>query len=396
MNADLEMQNIPEESGGDTVHGSIRSLKDLIEEVTAAYTDPVEQSDLGQTLPPVFPFPALVGQVELKLALTLAVINPAVGGVLILGPRGTGKTTAVRSLVDLLPEVEVSLCPYGCLPEELEAGGMDAVCPDCAKKYGQGLPLTRREPARLVELPLNARLEDVVGGLDERAALHRKILFKRGLLSTADRGILYVDEVNLLPDELSDALLDAAATGHFIVRRGPVSASYRSRFTLIGSMNPEEGQLRPQIFDRFGLRVVSRGLRTPEERLAAYRQAISYQRNPVAFCQGYQDQVKQLRERILAAREFLPQVTLPEPVALGGMHLIERLKIHSLRVDISLFEAARAHAAYNGCPEVSIDNLSAVAPLALRLRRSTAIQSFLDAQDREEHELQDLLDTSLE
>jgi magnesium chelatase subunit I len=188
----------------------------------------------------------------MKLALLLALVNPAVGGVLLIGPRGTGKTTVVRSLVDLLPCVSRSLCYYGCLPEDIESGGMDAVCPDCARKFAEGQPLSVFDRVHLIELPLNARLDDVVGGLDERAALNERMRLKRGILAQADKNILYVDEVNLLAEEISDALLDAAAQGSFTVRRGPLSATYRSRFILIGSMNPEEGNLRPQILDRYG------------------------------------------------------------------------------------------------------------------------------------------------
>ena len=216
----------------------------------------------------------------MKLALILALINPTIGGVLLIGPRGTGKSTAVRSLIDLLPEVPRSLCYYGCMPEDIEQAGIDAVCPDCAEKYASGEPLARMDQVRLVELPLNARLEDVVGGLDERAVVHERYRLRRGILAQADRNLLYVDEVNMLGDEIVDAILDAAAQGSFTVRRGPISATYRSRFVLIGSMNPEEGRLRPQILDRFGLRLVVRGLNEPDKRLEVYRRVRSYLTNP--------------------------------------------------------------------------------------------------------------------
>lgn len=159
----------------------------------------------------------------MKTALLLALINPAVGGVLLVGARGTGKTTAVRALADLAPMVRRSLCSYGCLPEDIEAGGIDAVCPDCARKYGMGDPLTYDDPCRLIELPLNARLEDVVGGLDERAATHRRVQIKRGLLAQADQNLLHVDEVNLLANEVVDVILDAAA------RASPSCAAARCR-----------------------------------------------------------------------------------------------------------------------------------------------------------------------
>lgn len=197
---------------------------------------------------------------DMKLSLLLGLINPAIGGVLLIGPRGTGKSTAVRSLVDLMPQVPRSLCHYGCLPEDIESGGLDAVCPDCARKYGEGEPLALMDNVRLIELPLNARLDDVIGGINERSVTHERVRLRRGILAQADRNILYVDEVNLLADEVVDAILDAVAQGSYTVRRGPLSAAYRSRFVLIGSMNPEEGHLRPQILDRFGLRVVVHGL----------------------------------------------------------------------------------------------------------------------------------------
>ena len=211
----------------------------------------------------------------MKLALLLSIINPGIGGVLLVGSRGTGKTTAVRSLLELLPGVTRSRCFYGCLPEDLETGGMDAVCPDCARRYAEGLPLTIEDQVRMVELPLNASLEDVVGGLDERALVHERLRLRRGILAHADQNVLYADEVNLLSDEIINAILDAAAQGMYTVRRGVISASYRSRFSLIGTMNPEEGRLRPQIMDRFGLRVIVRGLENPEARLEAYRRVSS-------------------------------------------------------------------------------------------------------------------------
>src|SRR5512142_173680 len=181
----------------------IQSLRELMDLVTGQkFQEQLNQEDAGlaESLP--FPFLGLVGQMEMKLALLIAVINPLVSGVLLVGPRGTGKTTIVRSLVNLLPYVRRSACYYGCLPEDIEAGGMDAVCPDCAKKYGEGQPLTKIDKGRLVELPLNARLEDVIGGWDERAMAQSHMRLKSGILKQADLNVLYCDEVNLLGDDI--------------------------------------------------------------------------------------------------------------------------------------------------------------------------------------------------
>lgn len=378
---------------GEVPAGGPRSLRELIERVSGRGFHarlPAEEASLLENL--AFPFLALVGQSEMKLALILALINPHVGGVLLIGPRGTGKTTAVRSLVDLLPQVPRSLCYYGCLPEDIESGGIDAVCPECAQKYGRGEPLTRLENVRLIELPLNARLEDVVGGIDERAAIHERLRLRRGLLAQADRNLLYIDEVNLLDDEITDAILDAAAQGRYTVRRGPLSATYYARFTLIGSMNPEEGRLRPQIMDRFGLRVVVRGLGEPHERLEAYRRALAYQVNPRRTIAEYAEETALLRQEIQAARQALEQVILPDAVAQQGLEIVRALQIDSLRAEITLFEAARAYAAADGRFEVLPDDLLAVAPMALRARRSPFMAQFLEAQQNEEREIRSVLD----
>ena len=375
----------------------VRSLRELIDRVTGRGLVPalsVEESGLAEVLP--FPFLALVGQSEMKLALVLALINPAFGGVLLLGPRGTGKTTAVRSLVDLLPEVPRSLCYYGCLPEDVENGGIDAVCPDCARKYAQGEPLAKMDHVRLVELPLNARLEDVVGGVDERAAANQRMRIKRGILAQADRNLLYVDEVNLLEDDIVDALLDAAAQGSYTVRRGPISATYWSRFILIGSMNPEEGELRPQIQDRFGLRVVVRPLEDSQERLEAYRRVQMHRANARQVISTYLDDTAQVRDEIQLARECLPKVVLPDEVAAQGLNLIAQMRIESLRAEITLFETARAYTAAAGREVVSSDDLRAVAPMALRLRRSGFMQEYFARQKDEEAELAGLVDKVLQ
>jgi magnesium chelatase subunit I len=374
----------------------VSSLRELINKVSGKNFRTVkgdEDAGLAEVLP--FPFLALVGQEEMKLALLLALINPSIGGVLLIGPRGTGKTTAVRSLVDLLPQVPRSLCYYGCTPEDVETGGMDAICPDCAQKYASGEPLAVLDRVRLVELPLNARLEDVLGGLDERAALHERVRLRKGIMAQADRNLLYIDEVNLLEDEVVDAILDAATAGSYTVRRGPVSATYRSRFVLIGSMNPEEGRLRPQIMDRFGLRVIVRGMTDQEDRFEAYKRVRSYQANPRGTVSQYAVETALARDEIQIARDLLPGVRLPKEVAEIGLELIDKLKIDSLRAEITLFEASRAYAAADGRKDVKIEDLYQVCPMALRLRRSVFMDDYLQQQETEESEIKAILTKTL-
>ncbi len=370
----------------------VHSLKELIDLITGRSYDrdlPVEESGIAEVQP--FPFLALVGQYEMKLALLLALTNPALGGVLLIGPRGTGKTTAVRSLLGLMPDVERSACFYGCMPEDIEVGGMDAVCPDCARKYGEGKPLTVTSAVRLVELPLNAGLEDVVGGLDEHAVAHERLRLKRGILAHADRNVLYVDEVNLLGDEVVNAILDAAAQGTYTVRRGPLTATYNARFTLIGSMNPEEGTLRSQIMDRFGLRVLVRGLEDPEERMEAYERASSYKRRPLQLVTRYAQETALARQEVQSAHQLLPQVQLPEKVSTAGIALIRKLGIDSLRAEITLFEAAKAHAVIDGRTVVELDDIRVVAPMALRLRRSAFMNQYFDERAQEDREFDSTL-----
>lgn len=373
---------------------SVHSLRELIDLVTGrTATQQQPQEDAGMVLEPLpFPFLALVGQPEMKLALMLTLINPAIGGTLLIGPRGTGKSTAVRSLLNLLPEVERSSCYYGCLPEDVETEGMDGICPDCAQKLAQGIPLTYRDHVRLVELPLNARLEDAIGGIDERAAANDRLRLKRGILAQADRSILYVDEVNLLSDDIVDAILDAAAMGYYTVRRGAVSATYRSRFRLIGSMNPEEGRLRPQIMDRFGLRVIVRGLDDIEERWDAYQRVMGYNANPRAFTNLYQEITDVARKEVQNAIELLPRVTLPPEIGLFGIRLVQIMRIDSLRAEITLFEAAKAYAAADNRLEIELSDLKAVAPMALRMRQSNFMDTFIAEMEREEGQVKDILD----
>ncbi|MBO9361993.1 MAG: ATP-binding protein [Thermoflexus sp.] len=334
-----------------------------------------------------FPFLAIVGQTEMKLALVLALINPAIGGVLLMGSRGTGKTTAVRGLLDLLPLVERSLCPYGCEPEAAYTLGFHMICKDCARKLGQGEPITAPDRMRLVELPLSARLEDVIGGLDEQAAMEGKARIRRGLLAQADQNVLYVDEVNLLDREIANAILDAAALGRYTVRRGPLAATYRARLTLIASMNPEEGPLRPQIHDRFGLRVVVRGLTDPRDRLEVYRRVRLFRTNPYALAAQWAQETAVAAAEITEARQRLSRVTISPELEQEAMAWIHRLGIESSRAEVALLEAARAYAAADGRETVTREDLQAVAPMALRQRRSDFITAFITQQEKEDREI---------
>jgi magnesium chelatase subunit I len=371
-----------------------KNLRELVDYVSGKSLTDLPDRDSGLAEPLPFPFFAIVGQKEMKLALLLGLVNPNIGGILLIGPRGTAKTTAVRSLLDLLPQTERSACHYGCLPEDIEAGGINAVCPDCAKKYGEGRPLTISDRVRLVELPLNSRLEDVVGGIDEKAGnLHERMRLRRGLLAQADRNLLYIDEVNLLTDEIVDAILDAAAQGTFTVRRGPISATYRARFLLIGSMNPEEGRLRPQILDRFGLRVIVRGLESREERLEAYRRVQAYHTTPRAMISQFAEEIASASEEIDSARKRLRDVLLPDKIAQPAIELVQKMGIDSLRAEITWFESARAYAAADGRTEVTSTDLSVVAPMALRIRRSPFMTEYINNQQDEEEELHSLLDS---
>ncbi len=370
---------------------AFHNLRELVDYVAGKSLPPLAPAEGILTEPLPFPFLAIIGQQEMKLALLLGLINPNVGGILLIGPRGTAKTTAVRSLLDLLPQVDRSTCFYGCLPEDIESGGLTAVCPDCAKKYGEGQPLTAPDKVRLIELPLNAKLEDVVGGIDERAAAHDRTRVRRGILAQADRNLLYIDEINLLGDDIVDSILDAAAQGSYTVRRGSIAATYRSRFVLIGSMNPEEGRLRPQILDRFGLRVIVRGLEDAEERLEAYRRVQAYLANPRQMTGQFSAEMAAAANEIHSAREQVRHVVLPDEVANPAIELVQRMGIDSLRAEITWFESARAYVAADGRAEVTLDDLKAVAPMALRLRRSQFMSEYIKGQLSEEQELSALL-----
>ncbi len=369
-----------------------RSLQELIDRVSGKNIHAIDHDeDFGLAEPSHFPFLAIVGQYEMKMALTLSLINPRIGGVLLLGPRGTGKSTAIQGLTDLLPENEVSRCFYGCLEEDIINGGLDAVCPECAQKYGNGIPLSMKEKVHLVELPLNAKLSNVIGGLDKNQLANHRMRIKRGILAMADKNILYIDEINLLKDEIINAILDAAAMGKYTIRRGAITATYNSRFILIASMNPEEGQLRPQILDRFGLRIITKGLSDEKERYEAYSRSIHYRNNPRQFEDQYREETLIAKNEMNEARSAVNKVIIPDEVATIGIKLIKDLQIDSIRAEISLFETAKALAAANKEDHITEEDLTIAAPLALRLRRTEFIANFFEDQQKNDHHILEAL-----
>lgn len=367
----------------------IKSLKELIDIVSGKNVIQYDfQHDTGLAEPLFFPFLAIVGQFEMKLALILTIINPNIGGVLLIGPRGTAKTTSVRGLVDILPFVENSTCMYGCTPEDIETNGVEIVCPDCAEKLGNNLPISEFSKVKIIELPLNTHIDNVIGSLEGEYQSDNRKHLKRGILSLADKNILYIDEVNLLQSEIINSILDSSAMGKYSIRKGSILRTFRSRFTLIGSMNPEEGNLRPQIMDRFGLRVVTCGLNKNTDRLAAYYRASQYLTNPYEFIKIYQEENDLARQEIEKARKFVWKVKIDPEIAKYGIELIKDLNIHSLRAELTLFEAAKALAASENRDQITIEDIKTIAPMALRLRRSAYISNFIENSETENQEIE--------
>lgn len=325
---------------------------------------------------PIYPFTAIVGQERLKRALLLNAINPRVGGVLIRGEKGTAKSTAVRALARLLPPLHVVAdSPYNDPPDEPQRMSQGVRARFDA---GEILPTAERLTP-LVELPVNASEDRVVGSLDlEHALQEGERRFEPGLLAAANRGILYVDEVNLLDDHLVDLLLDAAAMGINTVEREGISVSHPARFILVGTMNPEEGELRPQLLDRFGLVVEIAGLREVEDRVAIIQRRLDYEADPQAFTETWAPAESMLQERIREARAVLPRITIT-PFDMGIVaRLAVEMGVDGHRADLAILEAARTHAALEGRVAIGPHDIRVAAELALphRMRR----QPFVDVR----------------
>ena len=313
---------------------------------------------------PVFPFAAIVGQEEMKQAMLIAAVDPGIGGVLVFGDRGTGKSTTVRALAALLPKMRaVEGCPYGCDPGR--PAGLCASCSDAAAKA----PKSHLVAVPVVDLPLGATEDRVVGALDlEQALATGAKRFEPGLLARANRGFLYIDEVNLLEDHLVDLLLDVAASGENVVEREGISVRHPARFVLIGSGNPEEGELRPQLLDRFGLSVE---VRTPTDlatRIEVVKRRDAFERDPTAFVASWEKADVKLRRQISTAREHVADVAVPDSSLEAAAKLCMALGTDGLRGELTLVRAARALAALEGADEVGPGQLRRVAPSALRHR----------------------------
>jgi magnesium chelatase subunit D len=317
--------------------------------------------------PPLLPFTAIVGQEPMRRALALNAIYPAIGGVLISGEKGTAKSTAVRALAALLPEIAVVAdCAYSCDPDR-----RDESCMNCRERHARGevLPVARRQ-VRMVELPVGATEDRMLGTIDVEAALQDGTYrFEPGLLAAAHRGILYVDEVNLLPDHLVDALLDVAASGVNVVEREGISFAHPARFMLVGTMNPEEGELRPQLLDRFGITAEVLSLRDPELRYEVVRRRLAFERDPGGFRRTWESSEQEEAERIRRAAAGLAEVQLDERLARSIADICATAGVDGLRGDLVIHKAAMALAAYAGRRQVTEDDVQEAVVLALAHRR---------------------------
>ena len=314
----------------------------------------------------VFPFTAIVGQEEMKLALLLNVIDPKVGGVMIMGDRGTGKSTTIRALADLLPEIDVvANDPFNSDPQDPDLMS-DEVREQIDKQI---LPEIVQKKVPMVDLPLGATEDRVCGTIDIEKALSEGVkAFEPGLLAKANRGILYVDEVNLLDDHLVDVLLDSAASGWNTVEREGISIRHPAHFVLVGSGNPEEGELRPQLLDRFGMHSEIHTVKEPALRVQIVEQRAEFDQDPEKFSQKHQSEREKLQEKLVQAQKLLPEVNIDYDLRIKISEVCSELDVDGLRGDIVTNRAAKALAAFEGRTEVTVDDIRRVITLALRHR----------------------------
>ncbi|WP_448268300.1 magnesium chelatase ATPase subunit I [Nostoc sp. DSM 114159] len=314
----------------------------------------------------VFPFTAIVGQEEMKLALLLNVIDPKIGGVMIMGDRGTGKSTTIRALADLLPEI--SVVPND--PFSSDPSDPDLMSDEVRQLLEQGaeIPIAHKK-VQMVDLPLGATEDRVCGTIDIEKALSEGVkAFEPGLLAKANRGILYVDEVNLLDDHLVDVLLDSAASGWNTVEREGISIRHPARFVLVGSGNPEEGELRPQLLDRFGMHAEIHTVKEPALRVQIVEQRADFDQNPPVFLENYKAQQEALQQQIVNAQQLLPEVKIEYDLRVKISEVCSELDVDGLRGDIVSNRAAKALTAYEGRTEVTVDDIHRVITLCLRHR----------------------------
>ena len=333
-----------------------------------------------ETTLPIFPFSAIIGQEEMKLALQLNVIDPKIGGVMIMGDRGTGKSTTIRAIADLLPKIDiVKDDPFNSDPQDLELMSAEVL-----DRYRNGEEMeTEAIKIPMIDLPLGATEDRVCGTIDIEKALTEGVkAFEPGLLAKANRGILYVDEVNLLDDHLVDILLDSAASGWNTVEREGISIRHPARFVLVGSGNPEQGELRPQLLDRFGMHAEIRTVKDPTLRVKVVEERTSFDLNPQEWIDKYKDEQEAVTKRITDAQALLPGMQIDYELRVKISEICSILDVDGLRGDIVTNRAAKAYAAYNNRTEVTVDDIKTVITLCLRHRLRKDPLETIDSGDK--------------
>merc|ERR1719373_1389010 len=377
-----ERRSVPRQS--ENARGSFprpgRRTTVLARAVAEPQTEAAEGKSEENEARPVYPLTAIVGQEEMKLALCLNVIDPKIGGVMIMGDRGTGKSTTVRALVDILPEIQiVANDPFNSSPDDRELMG-----PEVTEKFnsGEDLPTSfMRVP--MIDLPLGATEDRVCGSIDiERALTGGVKAFEPGLLAKANRGVLYVDEVNLLDDHLVDVMLDSAASGWNTVEREGISISHPARFILVGSGNPEEGELRPQLLDRFGMHAEIRTVKQPDLRVQIVEERGAFEADPEGFRSQYDEAQGKIKERLLKAQALVEDVEVPYELRVKISEMCSQLDVDGLRGDIVTNRAAKAFAALEGRTEVTVDDIARICTLCLRHRLRKDPLESIDSGDK--------------